>query len=73
MTVLEENRALISEIVKAKGGPTKLGAKLNPPQTRATVHSWIKRGVVPSWILAAHPSIFKGCKDVHMIKKETKC
>ena len=73
MTPIEENRSRIAKVIIAKGGPTKLGAKLSPPQTRSTVDSWRKRGVVPSWLLAAHPSIFKGCKDIHMIKKATKC
>lgn len=70
LALIEENRALIRSIIEAKGGCTSLGKKIDPPQTRAVVDSWRKRGVVPSWLLTAHPSMFKGCKDTRMIKKE---
>jgi hypothetical protein len=70
LALIEENRALIASIIKAKGGCTKLGDKIDPPQTRAVVDSWRKRGLVPSWLLTAHPTIFRGCKDTRMIKKE---
>jgi len=70
--MIEENRQKIHEVIKARDGCTALAKQLKLPEKtgRAVVHSWYKRGMVPSWVLVKHPSIFKGIKDTKGLKAE---
>jgi hypothetical protein len=64
--MIEINRKKIARIIERHKGCTKLGKELGV--SRAVVDSWRARGVVPSWVLLAHPVLFKGIKTAKMLK-----
>jgi len=55
-----ENQNKIVALIEKHGGFTKFGKKLGV--SRAVVHSWQARGVVPAQRILKHPTIFKGIK-----------